>query len=49
LEAILAGKLEAEKPRLVLEAARRIAWAFDWDITKEHLDKYYEKWKKSKP
>lgn len=38
-----ASSLRQEKPRLVLEAAQRLAHAFNWNLTAEVLDKYYLK------
>lgn len=30
-----------EKSQLILEAARRVAWAFDWDVDSNLMNKYY--------
>jgi len=39
---VTAGALMEEKPRLILGAAQQIAWAFNWNLTPELLDKYYK-------
>jgi hypothetical protein len=35
----------ADKPRLVLEAAQRMAWAYGWDLKANLLDHYYKRYK----
>jgi hypothetical protein len=42
---LLAGTLEKEKPKLILEAVQHIGWTFGWHIEKELLDAYYKKHK----
>ncbi len=39
--------MREEKPRIVLEAARRVAWAFDWDVDQSLLNTYYSRYKKA--
>ena len=34
-----------EKPVLITAAARRVAWAFDWDVSPALLNKYYSRYK----
>jgi hypothetical protein len=46
-DSVLAGALEAEKPRLILQAVQRVAWAFGSNVNQEMLDFYYKKYKKS--
>jgi len=46
-DTVLAGALEAEKPRLILQAVQRVAWAFGSNVNQEMLDFYYKKYKKS--
>lgn len=45
-DVILSGALSEEKHRLILKSAQQIAWAFDWDITTEYLNRFYEKLKR---
>lgn len=42
LTTVTAASLREEKPRLVLGAAQQVAWAFNWSLTPEHLDRYYK-------
>ncbi|MBI3001380.1 MAG: ATP-binding protein [Deltaproteobacteria bacterium] len=42
LTTVTAASLSEEKPRLVLGAAQQVAWAFNWSLTPEHLDRYYK-------
>jgi hypothetical protein len=34
-----------QKAKLILSAARRVAWAFDWDVDEVLLNKYYVRYK----
>jgi Putative DNA-binding domain len=38
-------RIPEEKAALVTAAARRAAWAFDWDLSPELLNKYYARYK----
>jgi len=44
-ERVLSSALRHEKSRMILQAARRIAWAFGWDLNEEALNVYYKKTK----
>ena len=40
---LLAGALEKEKSKLILEVVQHIGWTFGWHIKKELLDAYYKR------
>jgi len=42
---LLAGALEKEKSKLILEAVQHTGWTFGWHIEKELLDAYYKRHK----
>lgn len=43
---VLVGGLNDQKEELIFDSARKIAWTFGWNISKELLSNYYEKYKK---
>lgn len=42
---INSSRLNEEKASVILAAARRVAWAFDWDVGPKLLNKYYSRYK----
>jgi hypothetical protein len=42
---IISSRLAEEKASVILAAARRVAWAFDWDVGPKLLNKYYSRYK----
>ena len=36
---------DQDKPRLVLDAAQRMAWAYGWDLGADLLNHYYKRYK----
>jgi hypothetical protein len=42
---IISSRLEEEKASVILAAARRVAWAFDWDVDRQLLNNYYSRYK----
>ena len=49
-ETVSAGGFRTNESRLILEIAQRIGWAFDWDVTEDHIEICYkEMGKKADP
>ncbi len=45
VDIVRSATLPDEKPRLILDAAQRFAWAFGWNVTSQLLEGYYQKHK----
>ncbi|MGH8646832.1 MAG: hypothetical protein ACREV4_13095 [Gammaproteobacteria bacterium] len=39
------SRMDEEKPAIILAAARRVAWAFNWDVGPTLLNKHYSRYK----
>jgi Putative DNA-binding domain len=48
IASVSSSSIQEEKSAFILAAARRVAWAFDWDVHPTLLNKYYTRYKGEK-